>query len=180
MFLKYHFSGVYFVQKIWHPVISRIFGPPKSLHFRWKIKNVTKLMFGLSIGFQNGMSWPHSNKTHKLVRVLGNGPFLDKGPGVVGHGAGSLTQQYNSYAEQNLKFSVYFMQQIKSYAIFTFRQTHRRTFCTLYTWARFFLYGNLYLSLHYVPLLASLTHSLHLWRMIFSIKTILKNCLLLL
>ena len=137
-------------------------------------------MFGLSIGFQNGMSWPHSNKTHKLVRVLGNGPFLDKEPGVVGHGAISLTQQYNSYAEQNLKFSVYFMQQIKSYAIFTFRQTHRRTFCTLYTWARFFLYGNLYLSLHYVPLLASLTHSLHLWRMIFSIKTILKNCLLLL
>ena len=38
-------------------------------------------------------------------------------------GAGSPTQQYNIFAEQTLKISVYFMQQIKSYSIFTARQT---------------------------------------------------------
>ena len=88
-----------------------------------------KLMFGLSIGFQNGMSWSHSIKTHKLVWVLGNGPFPDQGPGGGAHGAGSLTQQYDFIAEQTLSFSIYFMQQIKSYSIFTFRQTYRWTFC---------------------------------------------------
>ena len=41
---------------------------------------ITKLMLGLSIGFQNGMTWAHSTKTHKLVWVLGNGPFPDQVP----------------------------------------------------------------------------------------------------
>ena len=52
------------------------------------------------------------------------------------------------------------MQQIKSYSIFSARQTDRQTdahFASLYAQARFFLYGNLYLSLHYIPLFASLT-----------------------
>ena len=44
-----------------------------------------------------------------------------------GHGAGSPTQQYDFFAEQTLKISVYFMQWIKSYSNFTARQTDRRT-----------------------------------------------------
>ena len=43
------------------------------------------------------------------------------------HGAGSPTQHYDFFAEQTLKISVYFMQRIKSYSIFTARQTHRQT-----------------------------------------------------
>ena len=45
-------------------------------------------------------------------------------------------------------------------------QTHRQTHILHpYLHGRdFFLYGNLYLSLHYVPLFALLTHSLCLWR----------------
>ena len=88
-----------------------------------------KLVFGLSIGFQNGMSWSQSTKTHKLVQVLWSGSFPDEGPGAGAHGASSPTQQYDFFAEQTLKISVYFMQQIKSYSIFTARQTHRRTLC---------------------------------------------------
>ena len=75
-------------------------------------------MFGLSIGFQNGMSWSQSTKTHKLVQVLWSGSFPDEGPGAGAHGASSPTQQYDFFAEQTLKSSVYFMQQIKSYSIF--------------------------------------------------------------
>ena len=64
---------------------------------------MTKLVFGLSRGFQNGMSWFQSTKTHKLVWVLGNGPFPDQGPGGGAHGAGSQTQTYNFFAQQTLK-----------------------------------------------------------------------------
>ena len=105
------------------------------------------------------MSWPNRTKTHKLVRVLGNGPFPDQGPVVGAHGADSPTQQYDFFAEQKLKISVFFMQQIKSYSIFTARQTD-----THFASQDFFLYGNLYLSLHFVPSFALLSHSLHLWR----------------
>ena len=73
------------------------------------------------------MSWSHSTKTHKLVWVLGNGPFPDQGPGGGAHGAGSVTQQYHFFAEQTLKISPYFMPRIKSYSIFTFRHTDRPT-----------------------------------------------------
>ena len=120
------------------------------------------------------MSWPHCTKTHKLVRFLGNGPFPDQGPVGGAHGASSPTQQYDFFAEQTLKISVYFMQQIKSYSIFTVRQTDRHTDRQTHRQTHilhpymhvqdFFLYGNLYLSLHYVPSFALLTHSLHLWR----------------
>ena len=58
-------------------------------------------MLGLSIGFQNGMSWPHSTKTLKLVWFLGNGPFPDKVPGRWALGAGSSTQPYNFCPEKN-------------------------------------------------------------------------------
>ena len=55
------------------------------------------------------------------------------------------------FAEQTLKISVYFMQRIKSYSIFTVRQTDRHTdtqtdrhtdahFASLYARARFFFY----------------------------------------
>ena len=45
------------------------------------------------------------------------------------------------------------------------RHTDRCTFCiSICTGKIFFLYGNLYLSLHYVPAFAFLTHSLCLWR----------------
>ena len=108
-------------------------------------------MFALSLGFQNGMSWPHCTKTHKLVRVLGIGPFPDQGTVGGAHGAGSPTQQYDYFAEQTLKISVYFMQWIKSYSIFTDRQMH------ILHGQDFFPNGNLHLSLHYVPLFASLT-----------------------
>ena len=87
------------------------------------------------------MSWPHCTKTHKLVRVLGNGPFPGQGPVGGAHGVSSPTQQYDFFAEQTLKISVYFMQRIKSYSIFTIRQTHRQTdahFASLYARARFF------------------------------------------
>ena len=61
-------------------------------------------MFGLSIGFQNGMSWSHSTKTHKVVWIHGNGPFPDQGPGGAAHGAGSPTQQYNYLVSKPWKF----------------------------------------------------------------------------
>jgi len=96
-----------------------------------------KFVFALSIGFQNGMSWPQFTKTHKLIRVLGNGPFPDQGPGGGAHGAGSPTQQYDIFAKQTLKYSVYFMQRIKSYSIFAARQTDAH-FASLYARARFF------------------------------------------
>ena len=54
------------------------------------------------------------------------------------------------------------MQRIKSYSIFTARQMHI-LHPYMYRWD-FFLHGNLYLSLHYVPLFTFLTHSLCLWR----------------
>ena len=138
-----------------------------------------KFMFALSVGFQNGMSWSHCTKTHKLVWFFGNEPFPDQGPIRGAHKANSPTQQYNFLAEQTLKFSVYFMQQIKRYSISTARhtdrQTHRQTdaqtdkqshrqtdahFASLYAWARFFLRGNLYLSL---PMFLCLLHSLTLF-----------------
>ena len=72
---------------------------------------------------------PHSTKTHKLVWVLGNVPFSDQVPGGGAHGPSSLNQQYAFFAAQTLKISVYFIQWIKSYSIFTFRHTDRCTFC---------------------------------------------------
>ena len=42
---------------------------------------------------------PLYTKTLKLVFVLGNRPFPDQGPGGGAHGAGSLTQEYNFFAE---------------------------------------------------------------------------------
>ena len=83
------------------------------------------------------MSWPHCTKTHKLVWVLGNGPFPGQGPVGAAHGAGSPNQQYDFFAEQTLKISVYFMQRIKSYSIFTARQTDRRTFCIAHSLTSF-------------------------------------------
>ena len=61
----------------------------------------------------------------------------DQGPVGGAHGAGSPTQQYYFFAEQTLKISVYFMQQIKSYSIFTVRHTDTH-FASLYARARFF------------------------------------------
>ena len=83
-------------------------------------------MFALSLGFQNGMSWPHCTKTHKLVRVLGNGPFPDQGPVGGANGAGSPTQQYDLFAEQTLKTSVYFMQWINNSQTIISAQTYSR------------------------------------------------------
>ena len=135
-------------------------------------KSVMKFVFALSVGFQNGMSWPHCTKTHKLVRVLGNGPFPGQGPVGGAHGASSPTQQYDFFAEQTLKISVYFMQRIKSYSIFTVRQTdrqtdrhtdtqtHRRTFCIPICTGEIFFYMEIY-TFHnttWVSLLRSLTH----------------------
>ena len=84
-----------------------------------------KLVFGLSIDFQNGMSWPHCTKTQTSL-----GPSEWASP----------TQQYNLFAEQTLKFSVYFMQWIKSYYIFTARQTDRRTFSIPVCMGKIFFY----------------------------------------
>ena len=151
------------------------------------------------------MSWPHCTKTHKLVRVLGNGPFPGQGPVGEAHGAGSPTQQYNFFAEQTLKISVYFMQQIKSYSIFTVRQTDRhtdrqthrqtdtqtdrhtdrRTFCIPICTGEIFFYMEIYTfqNTTWVSELRSLTHSLRLWRITFLInfgsqylKQILSHC----
>ena len=66
------------------------------------------------------MSCSHNTKTHKRVWVLGNGPFLELGPG----GGPMELAHLLFFAEPILKISVYFMQQIKSYSIFTARQTH--------------------------------------------------------
>ena len=88
------------------------------------------------------------HQTHKLVRVLGNGPFPGQGPVEGAHGAGSPTQQYDFFAEQTLKISVYFMQRIKSYSIFTVRQTDtqtdRRTFCIPICTGEIFFYMEIY------------------------------------
>ena len=105
------------------PLHLKHFGPQLFLHFRWKIKIWDKISVWLVNRF---LKWLHCTKTHKLVCVLVNGPFPDQGPGGGAHGASSLTQQYNFFAEQTLKISVCFMQQIKSYSIFTAR---RCTFC---------------------------------------------------
>ena len=87
------------------------------------------------------MSWPQCIKTHKVVWVLGNGPFPGQVPVGGAHGAGSPIQQYDFFVEQTLKISINFMQRIKSYSIFTIRQTDTQTdahFASLYAWARFF------------------------------------------
>ena len=127
--------------------------------------SVTKSMFGLPIGFQNGMSWSHGTKTHKLVQVLANGPFLHQGPGGGAHGAGSLNQQYDFLVWANPENFTLFHAANQKLFHFCF-QTDRHTFCIPYLHGQdFFLYGNLYLSLHYFSLFASLSHPLHLWRM---------------
>ena len=71
-----------------------------------------KLVFGLSIGFQNGMSWHQNSKTSS-----GPGPWewAFSRPGA--HGAGSPNQQFNFFAEQTLKIPLNFIQRIKSYSI---------------------------------------------------------------
>ena len=46
------------------------------------------------------------------------------------------------------------------------RQSYRGTFCIPICTGEIFLYGNLYLSLHYILLFALLTHSLRFWRII--------------
>ena len=91
------------IQKNCSPLISRILDPQEICIIGENKKSVTKLVFGLLIGFPNGISWPHCTKTHTLVRVLGNGPFPDQGFGGGTHGAGSPTQQYNFFAGQTLK-----------------------------------------------------------------------------
>ena len=99
----------------------------------------------------------HCTKTHKLVWVLGNGPFPDQGPAGGAHGASSPTQQCDFFAEQTLKISVYFMQHIKIHSIFTARQTDtqtdRCTFCNPYIHRQ-----DIY-TFHYTTLLC-LLHSL--------------------
>ena len=120
-----------------------------------------KLVFGLSIGFKNGMSWPHCTKTHVLVWVLGNGPFPDQGPIGGAHGAGSPTQQYDFLLSKPWIFqfiSCSWSKVIPFLLHILHPYMHRQDF---------FIYGNLYLSLHYVPLFALLTHSLCLWRINF-------------
>ena len=115
-------------------------------------------MFGLSIDFQNGMSWSRSTKTQKLVCVLGNGSFPDQGPAWGAHGAGLLNQQYDFFAEETLKILVYFMLWIKSYSIFAFRQTHWCTSLGI-CMGKIFLYMEIY-TFHYalfLHLLCSLT-----------------------
>ena len=49
-----------------------------------------------------GGSWTYSTKTHKLVWLPGNGSYPDQVPGGGAIGAGSLTQQYDFFAEQTL------------------------------------------------------------------------------
>ena len=103
-------------------------------------------------------------KTQKLVQVLWNGPFPDQGPGGGAHGAGSPIQQYNFFAEQTMKISVYFMQRIKSYSIFTARQTHRQTdrctFCIPICTGEIFFYMEIY-TFHYTTFLCSLRSLTH-------------------
>ena len=141
------------------PLHLKHFGPQLFLHFRWKIKIWDKISVWLVNRF---LKWLHCTKTHKLVCVLVNGPFPDQGPGGGAHGASSLTQQYNFFAEQSLKISVCFMQLIKSYSIFTARQTD--------AWARFFSkwkfipFTKLHSFVCFALLTHSLTHSLCLWR----------------
>ena len=58
--------------------------------------------------------------------------FSRQGPGGGAHGASSSTQQYDFFAEQTLKISIYLIQWIKSYSIFTARQGHVYANSTLY------------------------------------------------
>ena len=72
------------------------------------------------------------------------------------HGAGSPTQQYDVVVELTMKISVYFMQRIKSYSIFTARQTDAH-FASLYAQGDFFYM--VISTFHYTAFLCSL-HSL--------------------
>ena len=127
------------------PLIYRILDPQNF----GKI-SVTKLVFGLSIDFQNGMSWSRSTKTQKLVCVLGNGSFPDQGPAWGAHGAGLLNQQYDFFAEETLKISLFHAVNQKLFH-FCF-QTDTLMYIPWYMHGQdFSLYGNLYLSLHFVP-----------------------------
>ena len=119
--------------------------------------------------FPNGMSWPHCTKTHKLVWVLGNGPFPDQGPGGGAYRAGSPTQQYNFFCWANPEnFSLFYAADQKLFHFYCLTDRHTdRQMHILHPYMHgqvCFLYGNFYLSLHYVPSFASLTHSLRLWR----------------
>ena len=117
IFLEFNFSGGLFYAK--RPNLS-IFGAPSFpaiwtpniLLFRWKIKiSVTKLILGLSIGFQNGKSWPHRTKTHILVWVLGKGSFPDQVPLEQAHLPNYMT---------------FVLSKLKSYSFFTLGHTDRQ------------------------------------------------------
>ena len=87
--------------------------------------------------------------------------LTDQGPVGGAHGAGSPAQQYDFFAEQTLKISLYFMQRIKSYSIFTARQTNRQTHI-LHPYMHGWDFFNMeFYTIHYtmfLHLLCSLTH----------------------
>ena len=162
IFLEFNFSGGLFCAK--RPNLS-IFGAPSFpaiwtpniLLFRWKIKiSVTKLIFGLSIGFQNGKSWPHRTKTHILVWVLGEGSFPDQVTDGGALGAGSPTQLYDFCPEQIEKLFLFYF------------GTHRQTgahFASLYAQECF---ASILKFIHFTTLHSFIcfAHSLDLWRII--------------
>ena len=80
------------------------------------IKRCIKTSF--ETGFQNGISWTHSTKTHKLNRCHRNGLFPDQCLRRGGH-CGLVTNP----TIQLLSFT-----NPENYSMFRFRKTHRLTF----------------------------------------------------
>ena len=78
--------------------------------------------------FQNSMTWPQSTKTYLLNSVLVNGP-LWSGTWWGDHWGLVKKQPCDFCSLLTLKISFWFMYSLKSYSIFTFRQTYSWKFC---------------------------------------------------
>ena len=136
--------------------------PPHFLHFRWKIKNLWQ---NYCLAWQVSKMVCHDPIAQKLKNYLWSlemgllqTRYLVEGPMEPAHLPNNTT-----FHAQTLKISVYFMQQIKSYSIFIFRQTHRHTFCIPMCMTRFLSIGK-FMPFNTLRSFVCFTHSLCLWR----------------
>ena len=107
------------------PFINQNLSPPPNFRLQPKIKKLgSRLLLGLSKGFQNGMSQPHSTKTPKEDRIPRNGLLPDQGPGGGPLGFRSPIQQHDFYFVLTVKIWPKFNLPVKSCSIYADRQTH--------------------------------------------------------
>ena len=144
------------------PTFTRICPPPIS-GCNPKLKNpACRLLLGLLKGFQNGKSQPHSTKTHKEDRIIGNGLLPDQGPGGGPHGDRHLTEQYNFCPVLTVKIWKRVNLTVESYSIHAFVQAHRQTFCIPIGRGKIF-YAWKFIPFHFtmfICFLRSLIHSI--------------------